>query len=104
VFYGAVGAILGGHLGWVLFYGFEYEVHDPLRALRVWEGGMSFHGGLTGAIVALVLFARRHGRRVADACNFTAPLRAVGLFCVRVANFSSSAFRMTIAASCCSAG
>jgi len=87
VFYGAVGAILGGRLGWVLFYGLEYEVDDPLRALRVWEGGMSFHGGLAGAIAALVLFARRNGRRVADVFDFAAPLPAVGLFSVRVANF-----------------
>jgi phosphatidylglycerol---prolipoprotein diacylglyceryl transferase len=87
VFYGAVGAILGGRLGWVLFYGLEYEAHDPLRALRVWQGGMSFHGGLAGTIVALVLFARRNGRRVADVFDFAAPLPAVGLFSVRVANF-----------------
>jgi len=87
VFYGAIGAILGGRLGWVLFYGLEYEIADPWRALRVWEGGMSFHGGLTGVIVALVLFARRKGRRVSDVFDFAAPLPAVGLFSVRVANF-----------------
>ena len=87
VFYGAMGAILGGRLGWVLLYGLEYEAADPLRALRVWEGGMSFHGGLTGAIVAFVLFARRNGRRVADVFDFAAPLPAIGLFSVRVANF-----------------
>ncbi len=87
VFYGACGAILGGRLGWVLFYGFEYELADPLRALRIWEGGMSFHGGLSGVIVALALFARRRGRRIADVFDFAAPLPAVGLFSVRVANF-----------------
>jgi phosphatidylglycerol:prolipoprotein diacylglycerol transferase len=87
VFFGAVGAIVGGRLGWVLFYGLEYELVDPLRALRVWEGGMSFHGGLTGAILALALFARRRGRRIADVFDFAAPLPAIGLFTVRVANF-----------------
>jgi len=87
VFHGAVGAILGGRLGWVLFYGLEYEVTDPLRVLRVWEGGMSFHGGLIGVVVALVLFAYRKGRRVGDVFDFAAPLPAVGLFSVRVANF-----------------
>ena len=87
VFYSAVGTILGGRLGWILLYGLEYELADPLRILRVWEGGMSFHGGLTGVIVALVLFARRNGRRVADVFDFAAPLPAVGLFSVRVANF-----------------
>jgi len=87
VFYGAVGAILGGRLGWVLFYGLEYVLVDPWRALRVWEGGMSFHGGLTGVILALILFARRNHRRIGDVFDFAVPLPAVGLFSVRVANF-----------------
>jgi phosphatidylglycerol:prolipoprotein diacylglycerol transferase len=87
IFFGAVGAILGGRLGWVLFYGLEYELADPLRALRVWEGGMSFHGGLCGTILAFVLFARRRGKRIADVFDFGAPLPAIGLFSVRVANF-----------------
>jgi phosphatidylglycerol:prolipoprotein diacylglycerol transferase len=87
IFFGAVGAILGGRLGWVLLYGFEYELSDPLRALRIWEGGMSFHGGLIGALSAFVLFAYRRGRRVADVFDFAAPLPGIGLFTVRVANF-----------------
>jgi phosphatidylglycerol:prolipoprotein diacylglycerol transferase len=87
IFFGAVGAILGGRVGWILFYGLEYELHDPLRALRVWEGGMSFHGGLCGTILAFVLFARRRGKRIADVFDFGAPIPAVGLFSVRVANF-----------------
>jgi phosphatidylglycerol---prolipoprotein diacylglyceryl transferase len=87
VFFGAVGAVVGGRLGWVLFYGLEYEWADPLRALRIWEGGMSFHGGLTGVIIALAVFAHRRGRRIADVFDFSCPLPAVGLFTVRVANF-----------------
>jgi phosphatidylglycerol---prolipoprotein diacylglyceryl transferase len=87
IFFGAVGAVLGGRVGWVLFYGFEYELVDPLRALRVWEGGMSFHGGLCGAILAFVLFARRRNRRIADVFDFAAPLPSIGLFTVRIANF-----------------
>jgi phosphatidylglycerol:prolipoprotein diacylglycerol transferase len=87
IFFGALGAILGGRIGWTLLYGFEYELSDPLRVLRIWEGGMSFHGGLTGAILALVLFAHRRGRLIADVFDFAAPLPGVGLFTVRVANF-----------------
>jgi phosphatidylglycerol---prolipoprotein diacylglyceryl transferase len=87
IFFGAVGAIVGGRIGWVLLYGLEYEVADLLRVFRIWEGGMSFHGGLTGAILAMVLFARRHGRSIADVFDFSAALPGVGLFCVRVANF-----------------
>ncbi len=67
--------------------GLEYELVDPLRVLRVWQGGMSFHGGLSGAVLALALFARRRGRRMADVFDFAAPLPAIGLFTVRVANF-----------------
>jgi phosphatidylglycerol:prolipoprotein diacylglycerol transferase len=87
IFFGALGAILGGRIGWTLLYGFEYELSDPLRVLRIWEGGMSFHGGLTGAILAMVLFAHRRGRLIADVFDFAAPLPGVGLFTVRVANF-----------------
>jgi phosphatidylglycerol---prolipoprotein diacylglyceryl transferase len=87
IFFGAVGAVLGGRIGWALFYGFEDELSDPLRVLRIWEGGMSFHGGLTGAILAMVLFARQQGRSIADVFDFSAALPGVGLFFVRVANF-----------------
>ncbi|HUN26449.1 MAG TPA: prolipoprotein diacylglyceryl transferase [Steroidobacteraceae bacterium] len=87
IFFGAVGAVVGGRIGWVLLYGLEYELSDPLRVLRIWEGGMSFHGGLSGAILAMVLFARRRGRSVADVFDFAAALPGVGIFAVRVANF-----------------
>jgi phosphatidylglycerol:prolipoprotein diacylglycerol transferase len=87
VFQGAIGAIVGGRLGWTLLYGLEYELTDPLRVLRIWEGGMSFHGGMLGVIVALVRFARQRRLNVADVFDFAAPLPAVGMFSVRVANF-----------------
>ena len=54
VFYGAMGAVLGGRVGYVLFYGFERFAGDPLYLFRVWEGGMSFHGGFLGVLVAIV--------------------------------------------------
>ena len=87
IFYSAVGVILGGRLGWMLLYGTERLVEDPLSALRVWEGGMSFHGGLVGVLLALVIFAGRRGRRVADVFDFTAPLPAIGFGAGRLGNF-----------------
>ncbi len=87
VFFAAVGVIAGGRLGWILVYGFDALMADPLAIVRVWEGGMSFHGGLIGAMIAVALFAWRRGRRVADVFDFTAPLPTVGLFAGRIGNF-----------------
>ena len=87
IFYSAVGVILGGRLGWMLFYGTERLLDDPLSVLRIWEGGMSFHGGLVGVLVALAMFASRRGRRIADVFDFTAPLPAIGFGAGRVGNF-----------------
>ena len=87
IFYSAVGVILGGRLGWTLFYGTETLIGDPLSLLRIWEGGMSFHGGLVGVLIALVLFARRRGRKIGDVFDFTAPLPAIGFGAGRIGNF-----------------
>ena len=87
IFYGALGVILGGRLGWVLFYGFERLVVDPLMAFRIWEGGMSFHGGLAGVIISALLFARQQQRRIIDVLDFLAPLPGLGILAVRCANF-----------------
>ena len=87
VFFAAIGVIVGGRLGWILVYGFSVLREDPLAILRVWEGGMSFHGGLAGVMIALALFARRRQRRIADVFDFTAPLTAPGLFFGRIGNF-----------------
>jgi len=87
IFFAAIGVIAGGRLGWILFYGFENMLADPLSIIRVWEGGMSFHGGLAGVMIAVALFARRRGRKIADVFDFTAPLPAVGLFAGRIGNF-----------------
>lgn len=87
IFFAAMGVILGGRLGWILFYGFDTVREDPLNIIRVWQGGMSFHGGLAGVMVAVALFAKRRGRKIADVFDFTAPLPAVGLFAGRIGNF-----------------
>jgi phosphatidylglycerol:prolipoprotein diacylglycerol transferase len=87
IFFAAVGVIVGGRLGWILVYGFDALREDPLAIIRVWQGGMSFHGGLAGVMIAVALFARRRGRRIADVFDFTAPLPAVGLCAGRIGNF-----------------
>jgi phosphatidylglycerol:prolipoprotein diacylglycerol transferase len=87
IFYCALGVILGGRIGWMLFYGTERILEDPISAVRVWEGGMSFHGGLIGVLVALALFAGRRGKRIADVFDFAAPLPAIGFGAGRIGNF-----------------
>ncbi|HET7201844.1 MAG TPA: prolipoprotein diacylglyceryl transferase [Steroidobacteraceae bacterium] len=87
IFYSAVGTILGGRLGWMLFYGTERLLADPASIIRIWEGGMSFHGGLVGVIVAMALFAQRRGRRAVDVFDFMAPLPAIGFGAGRIGNF-----------------
>jgi phosphatidylglycerol:prolipoprotein diacylglycerol transferase len=87
IFYCALGVILGGRIGWMLFYGTERILADPLSVLRIWEGGMSFHGGLAGVLLALAMFANRRGKQLADVFDFTAPLPAIGFGAGRVGNF-----------------
>jgi phosphatidylglycerol:prolipoprotein diacylglycerol transferase len=87
IFFSALGVILGGRLGWVIVYGHEVLADDPLAILKVWQGGMSFHGGLAGVLIALAIFARRRKRAIADVFDFTAPLPCVGLFAGRLGNF-----------------
>lgn len=87
IFFAAIGVIAGGRLGWILLYGFDSIRQDPWSLVRLWEGGMSFHGGLVGVMVAVALFARRRGRHIADVFDFTAPLPAIGLFAGRIGNF-----------------
>ncbi len=87
IFYAALGVILGGRVGYVLFYGFEQLLADPLYLLRIWEGGMSFHGGLLGVLVAAWLFGRKHGFGFFGVTDFVAPLVPIGLGAGRVGNF-----------------
>ncbi len=87
VFYGALGAVLGGRLGSVLFYNFDRFLSDPLWLLRVWEGGMSFHGGLLGVLVALYLYGRWQHRSYLQVLDFVAPMVPFGLGAGRIGNF-----------------
>ncbi len=87
LFYGVWGVILGGRLGYMLFYNFSQMREDPFSFFRVWEGGMSFHGGLIGVLIALWLFARRRGLGFFQVTDFVAPLVPLGLFAGRIGNF-----------------
>jgi phosphatidylglycerol---prolipoprotein diacylglyceryl transferase len=94
IFWCMVGVIVGGRVGYVLIYvlGFQPELlrEDWLYPLKLWKGGMSFHGGLMGVIVAMALFARKNGRRVLDVFDFAAPLPGIGICAVRIGNFINS--------------
>jgi len=87
VFTSALGAVLGGRVGYVFFYGFDRFLTDPLWLFRVWEGGMAFHGGLLGVFLALIIYARKLGRPLGEVCDFVAPLAPIGLGLGRMANF-----------------
>jgi len=87
LFYGVVGVIVGGRLGYVLFYKPLYYLAHPLEIFAIWSGGMSFHGGLLGVLVALWLFASRRGKRWLDVTDFVAPLVPLGLAAGRMGNF-----------------
>ena len=83
----ALGVIIGGRIGSVLFYNFGEFLRDPLMLLRIWEGGMSFHGGLLGVLVAVLWFARRTGHRFWRMVDMIAPVVPIGLAAGRLGNF-----------------
>lgn len=87
LFYCAVGVVLGGRLGYALFYGMGQWLADPLWIFRVWDGGMSFHGGLAGVLLASFLFARKKGLAFFTLTDFVAPLVPIGLGAGRIGNF-----------------
>jgi phosphatidylglycerol:prolipoprotein diacylglycerol transferase len=87
LFYGMLGVVIGGRLGYVLFYALDSLLADPLFLFRITQGGMSFHGGLLGVIVAMAWFARRSGRGFWQVADFVAPLVPIGLALGRLGNF-----------------
>ena len=87
LFYGVFGVILGGRLGYVLFYKPLHYLAHPLEILEVWSGGMSFHGGFLGVLVALWLFARQRDKRFLEVTDFVGPLVPLGLAAGRLGNF-----------------
>ena len=87
LFYATLGVVIGGRLGFVLFYHPLYFLENPLEIVAVWKGGMSFHGGLLGVIVSLLLFARNTGLPALEVLDVAAVVTPIGLFFGRIANF-----------------
>jgi len=87
LFYAVIGVVVGGRVGYILFYGFDQWLNDPLRLFRVWEGGMSFHGGLLGVLIAMALLAHKQKKTFFAVTDFIAPVVPVGLFSGRIGNF-----------------
>lgn len=87
LFYIALGVIAGGRLGFVFIYQPAYYLEHPLEIVAIWQGGMSFHGGLIGVAIATIVYAGRTGRGYLAVCDFLAPLIPPGLFFGRLGNF-----------------
>jgi phosphatidylglycerol:prolipoprotein diacylglycerol transferase len=87
VFYVMMGVILGGRIGYTLFYGWGNIAADPLYLFKIWEGGMSFHGGLAGVLIAMWLYGRKLGRTMWFMTDFVAPFVPLGLGLGRLGNF-----------------
>lgn len=87
VFYVALGAIVGGRVGYMLIYGLSELIANPLSLFKVWEGGMSFHGGLAGVLVAMWLYGRHIKQPFFAVMDFVAPWTTIGLFAGRIGNF-----------------
>ena len=87
LFYGVLGVVLGGRLGYVLFYKPDFYFAHPLAVFQVWEGGMSFHGGLLGVITAMATFARARAVKFFDVADLVAPCVPIGLAAGRLGNF-----------------
>ncbi|KVS11593.1 prolipoprotein diacylglyceryl transferase [Burkholderia multivorans] len=87
LFYGVLGTVLGGRLGYVLFYKAGFYLSHPLDVFKVWEGGMSFHGGFLGVTLAMVLFAWQRKRHWLQVTDFVAPMVPTGLAAGRLGNF-----------------
>ncbi len=87
LFYGVLGVVLGGRIGYVLFYNLPQFFQDPLLLLKIWQGGMSFHGGLLGVIVAMWIYQKKQGWGFWKTMDFVAPTVPIGLCFGRIGNF-----------------
>ena len=90
VTYGAMGVILGGRIGYILFYNFSEFLNDPVILLKIWQGGMSFHGGLLGVFIAMWFFAKKQHCSLFQLTDLIAPLAPIGLGAGRIGNFINS--------------
>jgi len=87
VFWATIGVLLGGRLGYVLFYNFGEYLQHPVEILKLWEGGMSFHGGALGVTLAIILFCRKNRLSILRFADYLAVVAPIGLFFGRIANF-----------------
>ena len=87
IFYCALGLMIGGRLGYIIFYNFNAFIHEPFMLLRVWEGGMSFHGGMLGAFAGMWVFSRSVHVKFGQVSDFIAPYVPLCLFTGRIGNF-----------------
>lgn len=87
LFYGFLGVVLGGRIGYVLFYQFDYFLSDPIYLFKIWTGGMSFHGGLIGVATSVYIYARKINKSFLQVSDFVVPLVPIGLATGRLGNF-----------------
>ncbi|MBA2654303.1 MAG: prolipoprotein diacylglyceryl transferase [Gammaproteobacteria bacterium] len=87
IFYCVVGVVLGGRIGYMLFYSLSSLITDPISVIKVWQGGMSFHGGLIGVVISMWLFAKRNNKTFFEVSDFVAPLVPLGIAAGRLGNF-----------------
>lgn len=87
IFYTVLGVIIGGRLGYMLFYNWPDTSQHPWHIFMIWQGGMSFHGGMLGVVVALMIYARKHAKAFADLTDLIAPVVPIGLAAGRIGNF-----------------
>ena len=96
LFFGVLGVVLGGRFGYILFYKPLEYLHDPVRIFFVWEGGMSFHGGVIGIVIATILFAKKNNQNAFLYLDVVALVAPIGIFFGRIANFINSELYGTI--------
>ena len=87
IFYGVLGAIIGGRIGYMVFYGFDNLIRDPMALFKIWEGGLSFHGGLIGVLISFLIFSERRRISFFDLADHMAIYLPLGLGSVRIGNF-----------------
>jgi phosphatidylglycerol:prolipoprotein diacylglycerol transferase len=86
-FWSVIGIVLGGRLGYVLFYNLPYYLAHPAEIIALWDGGMAFHGGLVGILIAMALFTRSQGGSILSSFDLLGAIGTIGIFLVRIANF-----------------